>query len=154
MEGIENSTLKIRETFELYNAKIYRCIMEGDYNGRHFAIVNCHGHPCAYIEVKDDDAVGTCHRYRCDHHCEDCVSIWVHGGPTYYGHAGWNKDDHRTYVGWDYAHYGDYCNYDDGLQMFPMDTPQDKRWTIPEILMDVAAAWVGLEEQKELPSIE
>ena len=150
MDGIEN--LKVNEDRKLYVAGSYHVVMEGDYRGRHFVIVNCRSHPCAYIEVKDKDAIARCYKMHCmtcGNDCVDCVDIMVHGGPTFYGSSIWDKHDQRSYVGWDYAHLGDYI--DDGVCVRGIDRVDDKRWTIEEILMDVASAWVGLEKQTELP---
>lgn len=149
MDGIEN--LKNGENQELYVAGSYHVVMEGDYRGRHFVIVNCKSYPCAYIEVKDKDAIARCRKMHetCTNDCLDCVDIMVHGGPTFYGPAIWDKNDQRSYVGWDYAHFRDYIN--DGICVRGVDSHDDKHWTIAEILMDVASAWAGLEKQTELP---
>ena len=118
-------------------------LLEGDYWGRHFAIVRHRlGFPDAYIEVKPDDYIMSVEGEGCDKY--DSTSMYVNGGATYYGSAYWNKDDKRTYVGWDYAHAGDYypCSY------FPDN--EGHKWTVYEILMDVAHAVEGMERDNNL----
>lgn len=148
MDGITNA--KFGKSQDLYVSDSYHVVMEGDYGGRHFAILCVYGHPCAYIEVRKDDAIAKCEGHRCDGYCCDCASICVHGGPTYYGSAQWDETDQRNYIGWDYAHLGDYCNYGDGIHIDCIDKESDKHWTTAEILMDVALAGYGLDTQKEI----
>lgn len=138
------------ENLKIYNEEVYSeqteeptLLLEGDYWGRHFAIVRHRlGFPDAYIEVKPDDYImsveGT------DYDKYESTSMYVNCGATYYGSAYWNKDDKRTYVGWDYAHFGDYDPYSSS----PDETGH--KWTICEILMDVAHAVEGMERDNDL----
>lgn len=140
--------LKVHEK-ELYRSYgINTIVIEGDYEGRHFVVLRHHsGHPNAYVEVLKDDCLckegpsefGKTHGYddRYEH-----FSGNVHGGATYYGYAYWDDQDERTYIGWDYGHLGDYVP-----AWEPLSYIEDEgyRWSIAEILMDVAHAVDGFE---------
>lgn len=104
---------------------------EGDYKDHHYVIINLGTHPVAYAEVK---------RTPSDLFKISTDLIDVHGCVTYAGDAHWNKEDKRPYIGWDYAHCGDYYGADELVKHlihldFPM--PEDKKWTTEEILKDV-----------------
>lgn len=121
-------------------------VVSGDYGygtKRHFVIVcNSLGFPCAYLEVKNNDWAEKNKQSEpdcCDPY--DMFEGWVHGGYTYYGKAYWDKEDNRTYVGWDYGHCDDYSP--------SMPKCDGHKWTIYEILMDVAQAYIGIFEQNE-----
>lgn len=127
-----------------------KILAEGDYGydseKRHFAIVRTRlGHPCAYIEVKPDDhALKEASDYNDDVNDDitcDCFDVFVHGGATYCGEAYWDKSDKRMYLGWDYAHYGDYT------PTIPWDS--GKKWTMLEIFADIVEAYAGIREQNE-----
>lgn len=96
---------------------------EGDYKGIHYVILNLGTHPCVYVENK---------RFK---YSEDDWD-YVHGGISFEGYAYWNKADHRKYLGWDYAHAGDYMGYyqdaDTGVRFGNV-----KKWSTPEILEEV-----------------
>ena len=142
---------------QIYNLKQYdkalyskessekKLLLEGDYWGRHFAIVrNSVGFPLAYVEVKPDDWImsiesnddGYDNRY-------DAASMFVNGGATYYGPAHWNKEDKRMYIGWDYGHADDYYPRYQGVD-------EGHKWTVYEILMDVAHAVEGMERDNDI----
>lgn len=102
-------------------------LAEGDYNGRHYCIVWCKTHPTAYVEFKDEKIID----------CVENLDAPCHGGITYNGSAYWNKDDHRKYIGWDYAHYEDYvCSYIEYPEWLGEDNNL-KKWTIEEVFEEV-----------------
>lgn len=76
-----------------------RVIEESDYKGYHYAIVSYGTHPCCYVKVDDD---GTDYEYDSD--------IRVHGGITFQDKLNHleNLEQKGYYIGWDYAHAGDY----------------------------------------------
>ena len=139
--------LKVHEK-ELYSSSgIDTIVIEGDYWDRHFVVLRHHsGHPNVYVEVLPDDWLyrqepsefGKEHGY--DDRYEQFTG-YVHGGATYYGGAYWNSQDQKTYIGWDYSHLGDYDPRDtlSGIE------DEGYRWSIAEILMDVAHAVDGFE---------
>lgn len=82
------------------------------YNGRWYVIISNHGKfPCAYVQLKADDA--------CDE--DSLMELDVHGGVTFNNtliHLAKYKDNawmprcylNYNYVGWDYGHCEDYIN--------------------------------------------
>lgn len=148
------SNLVVNETnvykegdFILDNVRKTVILTEGDYgydsDKRHFVIVRTRlGHPCAYIEVKPSDhALKEASGKNDDDVIYDDFEVFVHGGATYYGKAYWDESDKRMYLGWDYAHYGDYT------PTIPWDS--GKKWTMLEIFADVVEAYAGIREQNE-----
>ena len=105
---------------------------EGIYNNYHYVIVSFGSHPCAYVELPKK------HKWYGLH--EDNIPISCHGGLTYSSTQGiicpLNNPNHRDgyWIGWDYAHYGDYVynNFNDfGFAL------GEKYWTTEEIFEDV-----------------
>ena len=89
----------------------------GVYRGRKYFIISLGTHPCAYVEFH--------------HELKRDSDLWCktpcHGGITYDDYAYWDKNDGTYYIGWDYAHLGDYLPFRDN----------DKKWTTQEILENV-----------------
>ena len=144
MEGLSN--VKRNENHEIYISRLTtdnfensdNVLMEGDYNGRHFAIIRHElGFPDAYIEVKEDDWISKTEIADYDQRY-DAYQGYVHGGATFYGKCYWNKEDTRTYLGWDYGHCGD---YEASSKLYE----DCKKWSYAEILMDIARVWEDLE---------
>lgn len=81
--------------------------------GIKYAIISFGTHPAAYIEnvlkvnSYDDESLN---------------NIRAHGGFTYLGKAFWDETDSAEYLGWDYAHFGDFTGY---LEHLPDDYHQD-----------------------------
>lgn len=114
----------------------------GIYKGRYFCIVNVGGHhPCAYIEVKESFA-----------DIEDTSP--AHYGFTYANTLSCLKEgttcelseldsEHldNFFLGWDYAHFGDYTP----TRFFKDDLNNDKKWTTEEIFENVMQVieWVN-----------
>ena len=99
----------------------------GEYKGHKFTILNLGTHPTAYVECKLDN----CNSYG----DERLDEISVHGGFTYHGQAYWDKADKTIYLGWDYAHSGDYMGY--YMKYAPDTLTNNKRWTTGEIFEEV-----------------
>lgn len=108
-----------------------KVVMEGDYRGRHF-VIGAHrtGNPNAYLEVKEED---TMYQDSKDLEYYDGGLNRVNGGSTYFGKAYWDKDDKRTYVGWDYGHADDY-----NVRMPSFG--KNRKWDLIDILMEIACA--------------
>ena len=113
-------------------------LYSGEYKGHKFAILSLGSHPTAYVENKMDIT-----------DCYDCrlYNVGVHGGFTYCGTGHWNEESTKiSWLGWDYAHYGDYCYG---------DTSQDsKQWTTAEIYDEVKSVIdqiVAVEEYNDSP---
>ena len=105
---------------------------EGVYDGFHYVILSLGSHPCAYIELPNT------HKYYGKDYYN--IPIYCHGGLTYSSNEGivFPKDNlsHRDgyWIGWDYAHYGDFCYY--GIPYLDCGS-FDKKWTTEEILKEV-----------------
>ena len=103
-------------------------LYEGTYGGYNFVIVSYGTHPCAYVEIPK-----TSEYYGVDYDKLDFINC--HYGLTYadrLDHIYPNND--RWFIGWDYAHAGDYMGYD---VLFNFDTSKDKKWTTQEIYEEV-----------------
>lgn len=99
-------------------------------------------HPCGYVRLPDEIAVKVMEAD--SKYCEE--SIWIdadiHGGITYSGLMG---DFAGYFIGWDYAHYGDftYTGYD-----YLLGNQDDKRWTTDEIIEEAKLVVKALREGK------
>lgn len=100
------------------NRRIMEYLATGVLEGYEFRIVNYGTHPYAYVRLPKS------HKYYGGNYCG--MDIKCHGGLAYGQSEG---DDY--WIGWHYAHCGDYF----GLLPFP----SDKKWTTNEILTDVYA---------------
>ncbi len=99
----------------------------GGYRGIKYMIVSRHEYPCSYIGV-GVELMGT-------------VSEYCHGGATYSaGHVpGFEEVTRGTHwIGWDYAHYGDYIAF--------MPGHGGKRWATEELIAEV---WAVIDRVKE-----
>lgn len=111
-------------------------LAEGRHLGYHWVILSFGTHPCAYVQITNEE-----HPYYLKQYDNEKVDISVHGGLTYSRrylkipdedgkiaqyNGGW-------WLGWDYAHGGDYIGYYDNNEVFK----NEKRWTTNAILEDV-----------------
>lgn len=84
---------------------------EGSYKGYDYVIVDNGMFPTAYVSVSGVWNEGSLH---------------PHGGITYLGVAPWNKEDIRTFIGWDYAHACDQVgNFIEGKIWTPEEVKED-----------------------------
>lgn len=101
-------------------------LYSGEYRGHKFAILNLGSHPTAYVE----DKIGLIgyEDFRLN-------GISVHGGFTFHDTGYWSNDSEEiSWLGWDYAHYGDFMGY------YSTDNPfyyHTKQWTTAEIYEEV-----------------
>ena len=125
----------------LYEKPTHRLVGSGNYKGIDWYILNNNGrYPLAYVQVYADSLTVPISK----------INELVNGGITYGydydGYCYWNEEDTRKYIGWDYGHFGDYCNCD-GLRDF-----MDKKWTYNEIrkqIFDVIDLIVKSKEEWE-----
>ena len=75
----------------------------GKYRGRKFAILNLGTHPTAYVELKEQELLRS--------KSYNDYDLSVHGGFTFLNKSYWDDNDTSIYIGWDYAHSGDYAGY-------------------------------------------
>lgn len=100
-------------------------LADGEYKGFHFYVLNLGTHPCAYIDVTDTDLNGKDYSN---------IDIACHGGLTYSDEYLRTVDKKGWFIGWDYAHWGDYVGYEvlysDNLRT------NGKKWTTDEIVSE------------------
>lgn len=98
--------------------------------GLFYWILNLGMHPTAYIKIPKD------HKYYQKDY--EGIDIDVHGGITYSNHElhiGENEKIEGWFIGWDYAHFGDYAGYE---EMLPKELRTNgKKWTTEEIKKEV-----------------
>lgn len=92
-------------------------------DGYGILVKNIHGsYPCGYVKLPDE-------RYLIEEE-----KIWIdaeiHGGITFCGHM--EGFDDEFFIGWDYAHAGDYCWWGPGLERYRYSN--ERRWTTDEII--------------------
>ena len=104
-------------------------LYKGNYKGYDYYILNLGTHPTAYIEIPKG------HKFYKKHY--DRIDLNVHGGLTYSDSELMGIKSNSWFIGWDYAHAGDYMGfYTD--EMF-LDCPSllsEKQWTTEEIIKD------------------
>lgn len=109
------------------NKRVIDMLDEGTYKDYHYAIVSLGSHPCAYVELPKG------HKwYGKDY---DDIPVSCHGGLTYsrIGLLSPSSDYHKNgfWIGWDYAHYGDYCGWHGDFCSY------DKKWATEEIFQEI-----------------
>jgi len=72
----------------------------------------------------------------------DNINLDVHGGLTFGGNPEWLPPS-NYWLGWDYAHSGDYAFYD---LDFSSHSRYDHRWTVDEVYAEVKTAAKQLAE--------
>ena len=102
-------------------------VADGLYRGFHFYVLTMGSHPCAYV-----DMIGT-KDYR---FCAD--EIDCHGGITYESTELATVDYKSYFIGWDYAHNGDYLTFNDRLAKEYGEPYRAHKYTISEIVKECA----------------
>lgn len=110
----------------------------GTIDGYDYVIMSYGTHPCAYVKTQNEQYV-------------DENDIDVHGGITFNGGRDFGCGRNH-YIGWDYAHCGDYCGLD--MMLPPEYITDDKKWTTEEILEDVKDVIKQLKKQREEYEVE
>lgn len=133
IENIEIS--EIRE-MKYSRENIRELLCNGIYKGYHFYVLNLGSHPTAYVEIPKTSKLFGKHY--------DDIDILVHGGLTY------SNDELKIssnttmanswFIGWDYAHAGDYCGYMEDIKEWGIHTlsslEDEKKWTTEEMIKD------------------
>ncbi len=107
-------------------------LYNGIYKGYEFYILNLGTHPTAYVNVKNNVLLNK-KNY-------DDIDINVHGGLTYSEDHLWienKKEIKGWFIGWDYAHAGDFSGYYFNFNNFISTLKLNKQWTTEEIYEDV-----------------
>ena len=115
----------------IYSSKYKREVLDTGYClGLLYYIINLGLYPVAYIKVPENS----------EYFGKDMgeIDIEVHGGVTYSKNYLWTSEKDKIdgwFIGWDYAHYGDYSGYEENLpERFRIN---GKKWTTKEIFKDV-----------------
>ena len=120
------------------------CLHEEDYKGYKIIILSLGTHPCGYIGIKDKKN----NLYKKSYNELGDMEFYgnVNGGFTYssFGVCGFHPD--YWFLGWDYAHSGDFNGYNLGDEILEC-RKNDKKWTTEEILDE---AKKQIDEIKEL----
>lgn len=109
------------------------------YKGYEFAVMSLGTHPCCYIKLPQG------HKYYETHYND--IPLEVHGGLTY-GEKSLQVirnvfDESGYWIGWDYAHYGDYY----GASSHELG----KRWSIEELEKECRDAIDQLSKMDDIP---
>ncbi len=94
-----------------------------------------HEHPCGYITFPGIEKVKDCDSIFIETD-EDDDWYDVHGGFTFYDRLHWPEAEDDFWLGWDYAHLGDYTTF--GGMLNPDST--DKKWTTEEVIEEANKA--------------
>lgn len=123
------------------------------YKNYNYYVLNLGTHPTAYIEIpKEDKLYGKSYdeiyRIGCD--------IDVNGGLTYSDNELMGISSDNWFIGWDYAHCGDYCGYEETMP--ESIRTYGKKWTTKEIIEEcknvidqIIEFEESLEEEKKIP---
>ena len=107
-------------------------LFDEEYKGYHYYILNLGTHPTAYVEIPKGNKLFS---KNYNEIYEDDIDIEVHGGLTYSRNFLFldkdTKKDNSWFIGWDYAHYNDYCGYD---ELYPQFATGGYKWTTEEII--------------------
>lgn len=98
-----------------------------------YYIISLGTHPVAYIKIPEDS------KYFGKGICD--IDIEVYGGITYAEDQLYISDSQKLegwFIGWDYAHYGDYSGIEEKLPIHLRSG--GKRWTTKEIFEEVKEA--------------
>lgn len=127
----------------IYQVESKRGVLDTGYClGLLYYIFNLGLHPTAYIKIPEDSKY-----YGKD---MEEIDLNVHGGVTYANNCLYISENQKIdgwFIGWDYAHYGDYAGYEELL-------PQKirvggKKWTTKEIFKEVKEACYQIQNAKE-----
>lgn len=95
------------------------------YKGYRYLVISRGTHPCAYVKITPNNKL-----YEDNRLAED--EICCHGGITFCGRLTCLYPDESYFIGWDYAHYGDFVGYDKIYKN--LDPSENKKWTTKEIV--------------------
>lgn len=107
------------------------------YKGYTYYILNLGTHPTAYIEIPKGHilhGMNYIEIYKKDYYID------VHGGLTYSDNELMGIKTESWFIGWDYAHAGDYMGYYESFSKYNIHTLNsdydNKKWTTEEIIKE------------------
>jgi len=121
----------------IYQADIKRELLyKNTYKDFNYYIMSMGTHPTAYIEIPKNNKF-----YKMDYNkIYDICDVDVHGGLTYSNSYLRDIKDNSWFIGWDYAHAGDYMGYYKDFSKYGISTinslQDEKKWTTEEIIED------------------
>jgi hypothetical protein len=128
------------------------------YKNYNYYVLNLGTHPTAYIEIPKENKL---YRKSYDEIYKIGCDIDVHGGLTYSDNELMGVKSENWFIGWDYAHVGDYCGYEENMP--ESIRVYGKKWTTEEIIEECKNA-IGqiidfeskeiLEEPKKIEKID
>lgn len=98
-------------------------LAEGQHEGFTYYILNLGTHPCAYVDVTNTSLHGSDY---------DDIDITCHGGLTFASDNLSTVETTGWFIGWDYAHYGDFVGYE--LNYSTCFRLNGRMWTTEEIV--------------------
>lgn len=128
--------IKLPMTYDKEGKLPHYILATGEHGGVKFYICSINGtHPTAYLRIPKNKPLWYVDYGDCDEYID------VHGGFTYArSHLlGVENDDESWFIGWDYAHHGDFAGY-------YLRTPNDylathcHKWTTDEIIEECEKA--------------
>ena len=99
------------------------------YKNYNYYVLNLGTHPTAYIEIPKENKL---YRKSYNEIYEIGCDIDVHGGLTYSDNELMGVKSENWFIGWDYAHCGDYCGYEECMPK--SIRTYGKKWTTEEII--------------------
>ncbi len=121
------------------------------YKNYNYYVLNLGTHPTAYIEIPKENKL---YRKSYDEIYKIGCDIDVHGGLTYSDNELMGVKSENWFIGWDYAHCGDYCGYEE--YMSESIRTYGKKWTTEEIIEECKNAIdqiIDFEEPKKIEKI-
>ena len=107
-------------------------LYEGHYKGYHFLIVSYGTHPCAYVELPKE------HKWYGKDYND--IDVDCHWGLTFgddLDHVLGEEGKNKFFIGWDYAHCGDYNGFNEHPRFLGAFSCDGKKWTTKEIYSEV-----------------
>lgn len=120
--------MKIKE-MEYGKERRTELLCKDKYKNYNYYVLNLGTHPTAYIEIPKENKLyrksyNEIYKIGCD--------IDVNGGLTYSDNELMGVKSENWFIGWDYAHCGDYCGYEE--YMPESIRTYGKKWTTEEII--------------------
>lgn len=120
--------MKIKE-MEYGKERRTELLCKDKYKNYNYYVLNLGTHPTAYIEIPKENKL---YRKSYDEIYKIGCDIDVNGGLTYSDNELMGVKSENWFIGWDYAHCGDYCGYEE--YMPESIRTYGKKWTTEEII--------------------
>ena len=120
--------MKIKE-MEYGKERRIELLCKDKYKNYKYYVLNLGTHPTAYIEIPKENKL---YRKSYNEIYEIGCDIDVHYGLTYSDNELMGVKSENWFIGWDYAHLGDYCGYEECMP--ESIRTYGKKWTTEEII--------------------